>query len=721
MNAAVAGAQDPRIAAIRAYIDAGYTLIPLKGKRPTDDNWPATSPWAYDEKTLPGNYGIALHACDLVLDIDPRNFAKGDNPVSRLEADLGLPLSSYTVATGGGGLHVYFTKPEDFNVCSALRDYPGIEIKSAGRQVVGPGSIHPDSGKPYAIAQGAPSDVAAAPQKLLDLCRPVPAPFGELEEGIGEWVNDAGTQGRFVAWLQDQAPVTGSYAVALRGRDLGLAPAVTFQLMLDVWNVRRAVPRTPEELKAKVLHAYRYAKGAPGAQNAAVDFKPTADAVQKDPASLVTDAAKATKSAKTRAKELAWDMNGNGVPKKTFHNLLVHLRLPNGGLENLFGFNLFSGRAEFRAPAPWHHGRMPLNKCVEDSDYKMLKSHLATMCGFETTLGDIDAAVSVVAQDNTYHPVREFLASLKWDGKPRIDTWLTDFLGVEDSVYTRAVARKFLCAAVMRVMRPGVDFHHVLVLEGPQDLGKSRTAAILGGDWASDASLDPFNRAVDAVALMQGVWIQELAELEVTRRSDEETLKAFITRRKDKVRVAYGRLPQEFPRQSIFIGTKNPGPDGAYLKDDENRRWWPVRCHGLARFHGQADFAGLKEVRNQLFAEAFNMVQTREEPLYMETIELKAVARNAAALRRADHPWVEPIHAWLGAQKTPRDFVTSREIFLEALGGKDIDATRAKLLGVAAALKDLGWTNKVRWIDEKTVRGFEKADATLGDGLAEFE
>ncbi len=590
-----------------------------------------------------------------------------------------------------------------------------------GRQVVGPGSLHPDSGKLYEVATGSPNGIADAPTRLLALISRIAVPFDEV--GTGAYVNDAQTQGRYLEYLTYAAEPSvegkggdhNAFKVACRGRDFGLPPAVTHELMLDVWNPRCSPPWDVEELKAKVIHAYRYAQGAVGASHPAADFDvPKAD----------TGAAS---HAADKEPDLAWEMTPQGALKRSFLNLLNFLRSPKHGLRKICAYNEFTGRVEFITPAPWHRGRLPRPPGVGDDDLKLLKGFLAARCGFEAPVQSIEEALTNVAYHDRFHPVREYLSGLKWDGTPRLDFWLRDFLGVADTPYSRACARKTLCAAVMRAMHPGIKFDHVLVLEGAQDVGKSTAISILGGTWAADAPVDPHSR--DTVQMLQGRWFVELAEMEVTRRTDEEALKAFITRRTDLARLAYGRTVGEFPRQSVFIATKNPRADGTYLKDDTgNRRWWPVRCEPTHGGLGQIDFKGLKDARDQLFAEAVARMKTAPgEKLYMETAELKQLAKEEVAQRHASHAWVESIAAWIERTdekpETRREFVTAREVFIEALAGTDRQIDRRAELAIASVMRTLGWHSGSKRVGKRVVWGWlrtapssEDADADL-DGL----
>ena len=209
---------------------------------------------------------------------------------------------------------------------------------------------------------------------------------------------------------------------------------------------------------------------------------------------------------------------------------------------------------------------------------------------------------------------------------------------------------------------------------------------------------------------MQGRWVCEIAEMEILRKSDEDALKAFITRRTDRVRLAYGVTTGEFPRQSIFIATKNPRADGTYLRDDTgNRRWWPVRCEGVGALK-QVDFKGLTDVRNQLFAEAVHVCRTVGEKLYMETAELKGMAKEIVAQRHAEHEWTERIAAWISERdsrpETKLDFLTQREVFISAMGGSESAFDKRASISISTVLRTLGWVPYNKWIVDRPVRGW---------------
>ena len=706
----------PKVAAIRAYTRAGFALIPLcsltqehehegktctksRGKVPLSASWQKTKPGSHPEEELAaGNYGVALPQDVVVVDIDPRNFEKDDRPVARLVAAVGA-LESYTVTTGGGGAHIYFRIPAGFRISNSLKAYPGIEFKSAGRQVVGPGSVHPISGKEYVVTAGHIENLSAMPEALFALIsRSRKDILEKPPAGLEACSDDDQSCSRYREYLEKSAPTSGSFAVACRGRDFGLTPETTLRLMLEIWNPRRLNPKSEEEFREKVNHAYRYAEGTLGALNPAADFSAVSASASRD-------------LAKKPETPLVWQQNAQGGVLRTFNNLLNFLRSGESGLAGIFAFNELANRIDFATPAPWHNGKMPRFPAVTDTDIKLLKGYLASRYKFDVSVQSIEEAATNVAYHKKFHPVRDYLNGLCWDGAPRIDTWLTDHLGAEDSAYVRAVGRKVLCAAVMRAFHPGIKFDYVLVLEGGQDLGKSSVCEILGGDWASDAPVDPHSR--DTVDAMQGRWIIEMAEMDVLRKVDEDALKAFITRRTDRCRLAYGRTTMDFPRQSIFIATKNPRADSTYLKDDTgNRRWWPIKCAGQGPLR-QFDFGKLASARDQLFAEAVAACRTGGgEALHMETAELKASAWEAAELRHAEHEWTERIADWTekcdAREETRRDFVTVREVWVDGMLGHEARLDQRAVRAITSILRNLGWQQCVKRLNGRVQRGWER-------------
>lgn len=180
--------------------------------------------------------------------------------------------------------------------------------------------------------------------------------------------------------------------------------------------------------------------------------------------------------------------------------------------------------------------------------------------------------LAYIAEENSFNEVEDYLKSLKWDGEERVETLLIDYLGAEDNIYTRAVMKKSLSAAVGRAIVGGVKYDYMPILAGPQGIGKSTFLANLGKQWFSD-SLVSFE-GKDAAELIQGTWINEVGELTAMNRQETNAVKQFLSKCNDRYRAAYGRHTKEYPRRCVFYGTSN---DFEFLKDQTgNRRFWPV-------------------------------------------------------------------------------------------------------------------------------------------------
>jgi predicted P-loop ATPase len=192
--------------------------------------------------------------------------------------------------------------------------------------------------------------------------------------------------------------------------------------------------------------------------------------------------------------------------------------------------------------------------------------------------------------------VLDYLDGLKWDGKTRIDRWLTTYGGADDTPYVSAVGRIMLVAAARRVRRPGCKFDEMPTFESPQGKDKSTALKVLAveEDWFSD-DLPLTADSQKVIEQTTGRWIVEVAELSGMRKANVEHLKSFLSRQVDRSRMAYGRLTTEKKREFIVVGTTN---ETAYLKDlTGNRRYWPVKTPIF-------DLAALRRDRDQLWAEA---------------------------------------------------------------------------------------------------------------------
>ena len=257
-------------------------------------------------------------------------------------------------------------------------------------------------------------------------------------------------------------------------------------------------------------------------------------------------------------------------------------------------------------------------------------------CDFPET--KIEHAIEDRAHARSYHPVRDYLEALEWDGAPRVDGLFVDWLQADDNAYTREAAKCWCVAAVSRIMEPGYKFDSVPVISGPQGIGKTTFVSLLAKGWYND--LPSFDPKIAAESML-GYWILELNELSATNRHDLEVQKSFLSAQSMTVRMAYAKHPTEFKRQSVFLGTTN---QTNYLKDSTgNRRFWPI--DSSIPKGGAIDFDGLKAAVDQIWAEAFFLYQMGETTLLSS--QAKAIALGQQEDKREEDEWRGMIIAWI--------------------------------------------------------------------------
>lgn len=338
--------------------------------------------------------------------------------------------------------------------------------------------------------------------------------------------------------------------------------------------------------------------------------------------------------------ELAYNRQGL---EKSLNNALTILQ-HDTDLKGL-AFNQMADNLEFRSDAPWKRpGRF-----WRDADDAQLEAFLAKRYT-EFPKSKIMSAITKVADDRAYHPVREYLEGLPaWDGVPRVDTLLVDYLGAEDSDYVRMVTRKTLCAAIHRVREPGCKFDTVLVLCGPQGIGKSTLIAKIGGEWFSDSLNLADTRDKTAAEKLQGYWIIEIGELAGIGSAGVKTLRSFITTQDDRYRASYGRRVSSHPRQCILIGTTNS--EEGYLNDVEGgRRFWPVDTPSIGK---KKVWDITQDEVGQIWAEAKHYVEEGESLILSGRVAEEAKTMQKAAM--VSDPREEKVRDYLD-RKLPEDW-----------------------------------------------------------------
>ena len=428
------------------------------------------------------------------------------------------------------------------------------------------------------------------------------------------------------------------------------------------------------------------------------------------------------------------------VVKNTLRNLLLILNND----EKLKGivFNQLSDGMEIKGEVPWEHP----SRFWRDADDAQLISYVDLTYG-TFSARNYDIAVTKVADDRSYHPIREFLASLpEWDRVLRVDTILVDFLGASDNAYVRAVTRKTLCGAIARVMNPGCKFDTMLVLNGPQGKGKSTLISKLCGEWFNDSLLLNDTKDKTAAEKLQGYWILEIGELAGLKKTEIETLRGFLSRQNDIYRASFGRRATPHPRQCVFIGTTNA--ENGYLRDTAgNRRFWPVKTPGDA---ARASWEMTEEEIRQIWAEA--LVRYKEgEPLHldnelagmalkeqqiaMEVDEREGMVRDYLEMplpERWDKMDIFDRRNYIcgsefGGEREPgvrkRERVCNMEIWCECFGKERGNLKRQDANEISAIMANIeGWKkadNKVRFPIYGIVRGYcRDRDAKAKNGNA---
>lgn len=312
------------------------------------------------------------------------------------------------------------------------------------------------------------------------------------------------------------------------------------------------------------------------------DFDDYGDAVKSDSTEEVT--------------ELVWDLDGKGNKQVTVNNF-VNAFKSDPLLNGLLAYDMLKETIVFTRPSFTAKGSKK-GDLVSDTDISIIKGRIERMHGIYND-AKLNDAIEQVSSDNAFHPIKLYLESLTWDGVPRIDTFLVDYMGAEDNAYTREAFRKMLLAAVTRIYEPGRKFDTALVFYSEQGVGKSTLIQRLSKGWFNDSLTNLSGK--ESYEAIQFAWLVELAELSALRKSDVEAVKNFISKREDTYRGAYARRVKTHKRQCVFFGSTN---DDEFLKDATgNRRFFPVAVKRTRKTHiiFEPEFDA---VVDQLWAEA---------------------------------------------------------------------------------------------------------------------
>lgn len=273
-------------------------------------------------------------------------------------------------------------------------------------------------------------------------------------------------------------------------------------------------------------------------------------------------------------------------------------------------------------------------------------SHVSATYGWTRRIakGVVQDALLAACHHYPVNPPKEYILSLSWDGVPRLDTWTQSAFGAPDEAVYREMGANWIKGMVKRIIEPGCQFDNVLVLEGPQGIGKTSALRILGNGWHVELTLDVDSK--DFIMTLANNIIVEFSEGDIVNRTDMKRLKGIVTKREDQVRLPYGRSLSTIPRGCVFAMTTN---DTQYLKDETgNRRWWPIQIKQAI------DLDWLRTNRDQLYAEAYARLRILGEPTYVFTDEKKL--KELQDQRRTSNEYEETLIDWYLGQEPRKIF-----------------------------------------------------------------
>lgn len=679
---------------INGKCSCGQPTCPTKnaGKHPTGRDWQKRAtddPDGVREafRGHRGNIGIYLRNRFVLIDVD------GEEGLATL-AGLNLPETMQQVSGSGKGAHLIFRLAAHQNaetITDRQKVLPGIDIKIRGQFVAAP-SMHA-SGKRYQLVKAIKP--IFLPDRLYELIK---TPVVEVPRPSSSNTGNANIK-RTRSWLaKADVAVAGEKGhstimrVASKIAAQGHSEAEEWDLLVE-YNQRCDPPFNERELRHKLSEARKVGKGTK------LEDRPNPRSAPPPPPS---DESESDHSWQSKLLTTA-----TGKILKVPDNIVIILEHDPRWVGKV-RLDTFAQKISIR-DAPWFDHQRPAteHQYWDDKDTTRMQGWLVREYYLNFPIADINRSLAITAERHAHSTAKDWMETLEWDQVNRLGSWAINYLSVPDSPYVRAVSRWWLISAVARIYEPGCKVDHVLILEGTQGAAKSSALKILASPgWFNDTPFDIGNK--DAYMAIQGKLIVEMPELDSLKRADADRAKAFFSSSVDHYRPPYAERVVGVQRQCVFAGTTN---NHDMLKDDTgNRRYWPIRC-------GSVDLGGLREVRDQIWAEAIDAYKNGAA-WWPETASDRALCEAAQDEHHMHNEWETIINEWAEANMIYR--TTGADVAERALRMTPKDFQRTQQMQVAECLKRCGWIPKRDKTHRYWVRGDIGTSPTMSNDFNGF-
>lgn len=710
---------------IEKYHQNGWVITPLNDKRPFINGW-QNSKWSEKLNLAPfenvNSAGWVIDKKFVVIDVDNHKDKSGNESLKKMSEHYDFDFmrnATVKVCTANGGYHLYYRLPPrtesapEFTIPNKLPQFQSVEFKHVGRQVVIPGStldngksyrFHPLSSQDFSSITVLPDNIAADLMKNSPVVQVNKLTAKAIAADKAALDAEVDIQ-RFTEWL-DRYEMIGEgdrnnefYKLACEGKDLGLSRKVVFGL-LNNFNLNKVHPKLEQgEVQHCVNSAFRYSKNETPVRSVAAAFADLGNPQVEEKILSEEEAKKQFSEVISWQDSLIRGSKGE-VSRTKFATKNTEIYLDNlPQFKAKLAVNLFSMDTIWKKPAPWHKPTIltgEVDRVLDDDDLIRIREALNAE-GYDPVQSHILEAARAVSLRNEYHPVKDYLDALpKWDGQERLKHFFPVFCGSEPGAYSEQMGIKLFTAIVARIYTPGCKFDYLPIFIGDQGIGKSTLleAIAIKPQWYTD-NLGAIDNK-DVILRMRSKLIVENAELTMFDKSDPNTVKAFLSRRVDRDRLPYDRLPRDLPRQCVIVATTNKD---RFLQDETgNRRMWPIELTKI-------DLPSIKKALPLFYAEAIARFKAGEQ-LYLDNEEASKAALQHQSDRYNTDDWEDAVANHLAAKKLDR--VTIAQIWNDCFNRNLDHLGFREQKRIGTVLRRLGWKRKSVEIDGKIVSGFKK-------------